>query len=35
MGVPGRRVEKVQEVDDAVRALLDHDGPYLIDLVVE
>ncbi len=35
MGVTGRRVEKVQEVDDAVRALLDHDGPFLVDLVID
>jgi benzoylformate decarboxylase len=35
MGVPGRRVAKVSEVDDAIRELLHHDGPYLIDLVVE
>ncbi|GAA3882244.1 thiamine pyrophosphate-binding protein [Saccharothrix violaceirubra] len=35
MGVPGRRVEKLYEVDTAVEAMLNHDGPYLIDLVID
>ncbi|ONI85478.1 thiamine pyrophosphate-binding protein [Saccharothrix sp. ALI-22-I] len=35
LGVPGRRVEKLYEVDSAVDAMLAHDGPYLIDLVID
>ncbi|WP_433269163.1 thiamine pyrophosphate-binding protein [Actinosynnema sp. CS-041913] len=35
LGVPGRRVEKLYEVDTAVEAMLSHDGPYLIDLVID
>jgi benzoylformate decarboxylase len=35
LGVPGRRVEKLYEVDTAVEAMLAHDGPYLIDLVID
>lgn len=33
MGVPGARVEKATEVEPAVRAMLEHDGPFLIDLL--
>jgi benzoylformate decarboxylase len=32
MGVPGRRVERPDQVADAVEAMLACDGPYLIDL---
>jgi len=32
MGVPGVRVEKATEVEPAVRAMVDHDGPFLVDL---
>ncbi|GAB3005729.1 thiamine pyrophosphate-binding protein [Saccharothrix stipae] len=35
LGVPARRVEKLYEVDTAVEAMLAHDGPYLIDLVID
>lgn len=32
MGVPGLRVEKAAEVGPAVTAMLEHDGPFLVDL---
>ncbi len=32
LGVPGRRVERPDQVADAVEAMLAFDGPYLIDL---
>ncbi|WP_030688629.1 thiamine pyrophosphate-binding protein [Streptomyces sp. NRRL B-1347] len=32
LGVPGRRVDKPAQVPGAVRALLGHQGPYLVDL---
>jgi thiamine pyrophosphate-dependent acetolactate synthase large subunit-like protein len=35
MGVPARRVEKPSEIAPAVAEALAHDGPYLIDLVLE
>ena len=35
LGVPARRVEKRDEVEDAIRAMWAHEGPYLIDLAVE
>jgi benzoylformate decarboxylase len=35
LGVPARRVEKLYEVDTAVEAMLAHDGPYLVDLVID
>ncbi|MFE0105117.1 thiamine pyrophosphate-binding protein [Streptomyces sp. NPDC059009] len=35
LGVPGRRVEKPEQVADAIDALWAHRGPYLIDLAVE
>ncbi|MGM1063256.1 thiamine pyrophosphate-binding protein [Saccharothrix sp. Mg75] len=35
LGVPGRRVEKLYEVDAAVEEMLAHDGPYLVDLVID
>ncbi|QFZ17019.1 thiamine pyrophosphate-binding protein [Saccharothrix syringae] len=35
LGVPGQRVEKLYEVDTAVEAMLAHDGPYLVDLVID
>ncbi|MCE7007200.1 thiamine pyrophosphate-binding protein [Kibdelosporangium philippinense] len=35
LGVAGQRVEKLYEVDAAVEAMLAHDGPYLIDLVID
>ncbi|MDT0306630.1 thiamine pyrophosphate-binding protein [Streptomyces sp. DSM 44917] len=34
LGVPGRRVDKPDEVEAAVEAMWAHDGPYLIDLAV-
>ncbi len=35
MGVPGVRVEKVAEIVPAIQQALAHDGPFLIDLVLE
>ncbi|MFC6092800.1 thiamine pyrophosphate-binding protein [Saccharothrix lopnurensis] len=35
LGVPGQRVERLYEVDSAVDAMLAHDGPYLVDLVID
>jgi benzoylformate decarboxylase len=35
LGVPGRRVDKPDQVSDAVDAMLSHDGPYLIDLATD
>ena len=34
MGVPGVRVEKPDEIGPAIKQALEHDGPFLIDLVV-
>lgn len=34
MGVPGARVERPEQVGPAIRQMLAHDGPFLIDLVV-
>ena len=35
MGVAGLRVEHPDQVQDAVKQMLDHPGPFLIDLVLE
>lgn len=35
LGVPAQRVEKREQVEDAIRAMWAHEGPYLIDLAVE
>ncbi|MFC4035624.1 thiamine pyrophosphate-binding protein [Streptomyces polygonati] len=35
LGVPGRRVERPEQVADAVEAMFAHDGPYLIDLATD
>jgi benzoylformate decarboxylase len=35
MGVPGLRVERPEQIEDAVRQMLDHDGPFLIDMVID
>jgi benzoylformate decarboxylase len=35
MGVPGARVAQPAEIAPAIQAMLDHDGPFLIDLVVD
>lgn len=35
MGVPGVRVTQPAEIAPAIQAMLDHDGPFLIDLVVD
>jgi thiamine pyrophosphate-dependent acetolactate synthase large subunit-like protein len=35
MGVPGVRVEKVSEIAPAIQQALSHNGPFLIDLVLE
>jgi len=34
MGVPGVRVEKPEQVKPAIQKMLEHDGPFLIDMVV-
>ena len=34
MGVPGVRVERPEEVGEAVRLMLERDGPFLVDMVV-
>lgn len=34
MGVPGVRVEKPDQVKPAIQQMLEHDGPFLIDMVV-
>jgi benzoylformate decarboxylase len=35
MGVPGVRVAQPAEIAPAIQAMLDHDGPFLINLVVD
>jgi benzoylformate decarboxylase len=35
LGVPGIQVSKPGEVDQAVRAMLGHDGPYLLEVVLD
>ena len=35
LGVPGMRVTQPGEMPEAVAAMLAHDGPYLIDLMLE
>ena len=35
MGVAGLRVERPEEIGPAIRRALDHNGPFLIDLVLE
>jgi len=35
MGVPGVRVAQPAEIAPAIQAMLDHNGPFLIDLVVD
>lgn len=35
LGVPGRRVERPEQVRSAVAEMLGHDGPYLIDLAID
>jgi len=34
-GIPGFRVERGDQVDDAVRAALEHDGPALVEFLIE
>jgi len=34
MGVPGVKVEKPEQIGPAIQQMLEHDGPFLIDLVV-
>jgi acetolactate synthase-1/2/3 large subunit len=34
-GIPGQRVEQRENLKDALQAMFDHDGPYLLDIVVE
>jgi benzoylformate decarboxylase len=35
MGVKGIRVEQPSEISSAIKAALEHPGPFLIDLVLE
>jgi benzoylformate decarboxylase len=35
LGVPGTRVTQPWEMPEAIAAMLAHDGPYLIDLILE
>jgi len=35
MGVPARRVERPEKLSAALREALDHDGPFLVDVVME
>ncbi len=35
LGVPSRRVERPDQVGPAIEAMLAHDGPFLIDLVID
>jgi thiamine pyrophosphate-dependent acetolactate synthase large subunit-like protein len=35
LGVPGTRVTKPDEIAGAITAMLSHDGPFLIDLILE
>jgi len=34
-GVPGRRVFKPEELDEAVKKMIEHDGSYLLDIIVD
>jgi benzoylformate decarboxylase len=34
LGVPGVKVEKPEQIGPAIQQMLEHDGPFLIDLVV-
>jgi benzoylformate decarboxylase len=34
MGVPGVRVERPEQIEGAVRQMLAHDGPFLVDLLL-
>jgi acetolactate synthase-1/2/3 large subunit len=34
-GVPGRRISKAEELEDGVREMLQHDGPFLLHVEVE
>lgn len=35
LGVPGQRVVRPDEIAPAIRTMLEHEGPYLIDLMLE
>jgi len=35
LGVPGMQVSKPGEVDQAIRAMLGHDGPYLLEVILD
>jgi thiamine pyrophosphate-dependent acetolactate synthase large subunit-like protein len=35
MGVPGARVERPEQAAPAIQQMLAHDGPFLIDMVVD
>jgi benzoylformate decarboxylase len=34
LGVPAARVEKPDQIEPAIRQALQHDGPFLIDLII-
>ena len=34
-GIPGWRVERGEQVEDTLRAALDHDGPALVEFLIE
>jgi thiamine pyrophosphate-dependent acetolactate synthase large subunit-like protein len=35
MGVPARRVERPEKLASALREAINHDGPFLVDVVME
>ena len=35
LGVPGQRVERPEQIDSAIDAMLAHEGPFLIDLIID
>jgi benzoylformate decarboxylase len=35
LGVPGQRVAEPAEIEPAIRTMLEHDGPYLLELILE
>jgi benzoylformate decarboxylase len=35
VGVPGQRVERPEQIASAIRAMLDHPGPYLLEVIFE
>ncbi len=35
MGVAGARIERPEEIEPAIRQMLDHQGPFLLDVIIE